>query len=158
IQATSAGAPTAKTQTLTLAVVVPAPDFAIAVTVGQTAVLAGKTVVWSGTLTALHGYNHSVTLACATSGKPGTCTFSPPSLVPTAGGAAFTVTLGNSMAGTFDFTIQGSDGTITHTTSIVHLTVNTDVNVPPTLTDTSVQPGQTATTTMSLTPIGGSTF
>jgi hypothetical protein len=158
IQATSAGAPDAKTQPLTLVVIAPVPDFAIAVTASPTAVLAGQTVTWSGTLTALNGYNKTVTLACGTSGKPGTCTFNPVSLVPTAGAAAFTVRLGNATAGTFDFTIQGTDGTVTHPSPIETLIVNTDVDVPSTLADASVQSGQTATTSMNLSPVGGGTF
>ena len=158
IQATSAGAPAAKTRPLTLVVIAPVPDFAIAVTPGTNTVLAGKTVTWNGTLTALNGYNQTVTLSCATAGKPSTCTFQPASLKPTAGGAGFTVTLGSATAGTFDFTIQGTDGAITHATPILRLIVNTDVNVPPTLADVSVQPGQKATTSMNLSPIGGAVF
>jgi hypothetical protein len=158
IQAASAGAPAIKTQSLTLVVVVPVPDFAIAVTPGAGTLLTGQTVSWSGTLTALNGYNKTVTLACATAGKPGTCTFHPASLVPTSGGAGFTVTLGNPSAGTFDFTMQGTDGTITHATPIEHLVVNTDVAVPATLASASVKAGQTAATSMNLAPVGGGPF
>ncbi len=157
IQATSVGAPAAKTQTLTLVVVAPVPDFAVAVTANPAAVLAPQTVIWNGTLTAINGYNKTVTLSCTT-GKPGTCTFTPASLVPTSGGAAFTVTVGNATAGVFDFTIQGTDGTVTRASTIKTLTVNTDVGVPSSLADASAQPGQAATTSMSLTPVGGGTF
>jgi len=158
IQATSPGAPAAKTQALTLVVIAPVPDFAIAVTASPNVVLTAQTVTWNGTLTASNGYHKTVNLSCSTAGKPGTCTLNPSSLVPTAGGAPFTVTVGNATSGIFDFTIQGTDGTITHATPTVTLTVNTDVSVPLTLADTSVQAGQTATTSMSLSAVGGGPF
>lgn len=157
IQATSPGAPAPKTQTLTLAVIAPVPDFVIAVAATPATVLAAQTVTWHGTLTAINGYNQSVNLSCAGT-KPGTCTLTPASLVPTAGGAAFTVRVGNPNTGTFNFPIQGTDGTATHFSPTLTLTVNTDVAVPPLLTDASVQAGQVATTSMNLSPIGGSTF
>ena len=157
IQATSAGAPAPKTRTLTLVVVAPVPDFAVAVAASPNTVLAPQTVTWNGTLTAVNGYSKTVNLSCTT-GKPGTCSLNPASLVATSGGAAFTVTVGNATAGVFDFTIQGTDGTLTRSSPIERLTVNTDVAVPASLTDTSVQAGQTATTSMSLAPVGGGTF
>jgi hypothetical protein len=157
IQATSPGAPAPKTQTLTLVVTPSLPDFAVAVAASPNAVLTGQTITWSGTLTATNGYHQAVSLSCTT-GRPGTCSFSPGSLVPTPGGTGFTVTLGNATAGRFDFTIQGTDGTLTQASPIENLTVNTDVVVPATLADASVQAGQTATTTMSLGPVGGGTF
>ncbi|HWZ84337.1 MAG TPA: hypothetical protein VNW47_17040 [Terriglobales bacterium] len=156
IQATSTGAPAPETQTLTLEVIAPVGDFSLAVTASPNASLAHSTVAWSGTLTAVNGYNKSVTLSC-TAGKPGTCTFTPSTLVPTSGGAGFTVTVGNTSVGDFDFTIEGTDGTLTHA-SPGHLTVNTDVTLPGSLADASVQPGQTATTSLNVAPFGGPTF
>ena len=157
IQAASAGAPAAKTQALTLVVVAPAGDFAIAVNATPNAALSGQTVTWNGTLTALNGYNQAVTLSC-TNGRPGTCTPNPASLVPGPGGTAFAVTVGNPSANQFDFTIQATDGTLTHATPTEHLTVNTDVGVPASIADASVEPGQTAITTLDLAPVGGSVF
>jgi hypothetical protein len=157
IQATSAGAPAPKTQTLTLVVSASLPDFTLAVTASPNVVLSGQTITWNGTLTAINGYSQAVSIGC-TAGKPGTCAVNPASLVPAPGGSGFTVTIGNAAAGVFDFTIQGTDGTLTHASPIEHLTVNTDVNVPLTLANASVQAGQTATTSMSLSPVGGGTF
>ena len=78
--------------------------------------------------------------------------------MPTSGGAAFTVTVGSATVGTFNFSIQGTDGTITQSQS-VSLTVNGTFTVPGTLTPpTSASPGQKTTTTMLLTPVGGTTF
>ncbi len=158
ISAMTAGAPSAKPQTFTLTVTGPAPDFAIAVTATPNATVVNQNVTWDGTLTAANGYNGSVTLTC-TAGAPGTCAIAPSPLAPTAVGAGFTVTLGSTTAGTFSFTIQGTDGTLTHATATQTLTVGTDV----TWTDTgnatvTVAAGQTASYTFSAVPAGRATF
>ncbi len=158
ISAMTAGAPSAKPQTFTLTVTGPAPDFAIAVTATPNATVVNQNVTWEGTLTAANGYSGSVTLTC-TAGAPGTCAIAPSPLTPTAGGARFTVTLGSATAGTFSFTIQGTDGALTHATATETLTVGTDV----TWTDTgnatvTVAAGQSASYTFSAVPAGGAAF
>ncbi|MGA3107456.1 MAG: sialidase family protein [Terriglobales bacterium] len=158
ISATTAGAPAAKTQTFDLTVTEAVADFGIAVTANPNVAVANQTVTWNGTLTALNGYNGSVSLTCS-GASPAMCATAPPTLVPTASGAAFTVTLANATTGAFNFVIQGSDGTITHTTATETLTVGTDVawSNPGNSTET-VGAGQTATYTFSAAPVGGSAF
>jgi hypothetical protein len=153
-----AGAPAAKTQTFTLTVTGPTPDFAIAVTSTPNATVANQNVTWNGTLTAVNGYSGSVHLTCA-AGAPTTCGIVPATLTPTSGGAGFAVTLGNATTGAFNFTIQGTDGTLTHATPTKSLTVGTDV----TWTDTggttgTVLAGQSATYTFSAVAVGGTAF
>src|SRR6266446_183395 len=101
------------------------PDFSLAVTATPNSTLVAQNVTWNGTLTAINGYNKTVTLSCTAgaSAPPATCTPSPASLTPTGN---FTFTVGSTSAGTFNFNIQATDGTITHTQA-VSLTVNTDV-------------------------------
>jgi len=158
ISAMTAGAPTPKTQAFGLTVTGPPPDFAIAVTATPNTTVANQNVTWNGTLTAANGYSGSVTLTCTT-GAPGTCASTPSTLTPTALGAAFTVKLGSATAGTSNFTIQGTDGTLTHATATETLTVGTDV----TWTDTgnasvTVAAGQSASYTFSAVPAGGAAF
>lgn len=157
LAANVAGAPAAKTQTFTLTVLSAGPDFSLAVTVTPNLTVVGQNVVWSGTLTSLHGYNSSVELSC-TGAAPGTCTVSPSTLVPTASGAAFTVTAGSATTGSFNFSIQGTDGTLTHSQA-VSLTVGTDVAWTDTgNSSVSVQAGRSASYSFSAAPAGGSTF
>ena len=158
LAATTTGAPASKTQTFGLTVTGLAPNFAIAVEATPNTTVVNQNVMWNGTLTALNGYSGSVTLTC-TAGAPATCGIVPPTVTPTAGGAAFAVTSGSATAGAFNFTIQGTDGTLTHATPISTLTVGTDV----TWTDTgsasvTVLAGQNASYTFSAAPAGGGTF
>jgi len=158
VAAMATGAPAAKTQTFGLTVTGPAPNFAIAVTATPNTTVVNQNVTWDGTLTALNGYSGSVTPTC-TAGAPGTCGITPSTLTPTAGGAAFTVTLGSATAGAFNFTIQGTDGTLTHATPTETLTVGTDVTWTDTGSATvTVLAGQSASYTFSAVPVGGGTF
>jgi len=159
ISAMTAGAPAAKTQTFALTVTAPVPDFTIVVTPTPSTTPANQNVTWNGTLTAVNGYSGSVTLTC-TAGEPGTC-LSPTAVTPTPGGAPFTVTLGSQTPGTFNFAIQGTDGTLTHATPTETLTV-TGLATGFTWTDTgsataTVLAGQSASYTFSAVP-GGASF
>ena len=158
ISATTSGAPAPKTQTFNLTVTAPTPDFAMAVTPTPSMTVAGQNVTWNGTLTALNGYSGTVTLSC-TAGAPATCGSTPAALVPTAGGTAFTVTLGNAATGTFNFAIRATDGTLTHTTPAEALAVGTDVGWTDTgSSSVTVAAGQSATYQFSATPTGGNAF
>ncbi len=160
VAATATGAPAAKTQTFGLTVTALTLDFAIAVTATPNTTVVNQNVTWNGTLTAVNGYAGSVTLTC-TAGAPGTC-ITPAPKTPTAGGTPFAVTLGSATTGTFSFTIQGTDGTLTHATPTETLTVGTP-GTDVTWTDTgnasaTVLAGQSASYTFSAAPEGGGTF
>jgi hypothetical protein len=98
------------------------PNFAITVEATPSSVFTNQTVTWNGRLTALDGYTGTVTLACS-AGRPGTCGVTNSTVIPTPAGVPFTITLGNSMPGTFNFTIHATDGTLTHATPTETLTV-----------------------------------
>jgi hypothetical protein len=161
LSAMTAGAPAPKTQTFSLTVTVPVKDFTIAVTATPTTTPANQNVTWDGTLTAENGYSGTVTLGC-TAGAPATCELTPPKVAPAAGGTGFTVTLGSATPGTFNFTIQGTDGTRTHATPTETLTV-TAQSGDFTWADTgsssaTVLAGQNGSYTFSAAPVGGGTF
>ncbi len=157
LAANVAGAPAAKTQTFAMTVGTAIPDFTLAVTTTPSATVLGQNVTWNGTLTALRGYATMVNLSCVGT-VPGTCSVSPASLLPTAAGAAFTVTAGNATPGAFSFGIQGTDGTLTHSQA-VNLAVNTDVTWTGTGSGAvTVQAGQSAQYSFLAAPVGGATF
>jgi hypothetical protein len=106
------------------------PDFSIMVGATPTSTPVNQQVIWNGTLTAENGYDTAVAMSCAGS-APGTCALTPTAAIPTSGGSPFTVTLNSETIGTFNFTIQGTDGTRTHATPTETLTVGTGVTVSP---------------------------
>src|SRR5208283_5063954 len=133
------------------------PDFALTVAATPSATVVGQNVTWNGTLTALSGYSGTVSLSCV-GPATGTCVVNPSQLAPTPSGAAFTVTVGNATTGTFNFSIQGTDGTLTHTQA-VSLTVGTDVEWTDTgSASATVKAGQGAIYTFSAAPVGDQTF
>jgi hypothetical protein len=133
------------------------PNFEFGVTATPTSTLINTPVTWNASIGATNGYNKAVTLSCAGAEVPTTCTVSPSSITPTAAGVAFTVTAGNTTAGTFTFNIQGTDGTITNTQSVT-LAVNRDFTLGPASTPIAPNPGQSTTTSVVVTAVGGSTF
>ena len=69
------------------------------------------------------------------------------------------MTLGSATAATFNFEIQGTDGTLTHATATETLTVGTDVTWTDTGSATAtVLAGQSASYTFSAAPAGGEAF
>jgi hypothetical protein len=71
-------------------------------------------VNFNGVLTSLNGYNSAVNLSCG-SGAPQTCSAAPASVVPTASGSAFIVTVGSGQCGVYKFNIvaAGTDPLVT---------------------------------------------
>ena len=158
IAAATAGAPFTKTQTFSLLVTKSVGDFSIAVNAIPGSTVVNRNVTWSGSLTALNGYGGSVTLSCTT-GAPATCAVTPATLVPTAGGATFSVTVGSATAGAFSFTLQATDGTLAHATPIESLTVGTDVSWTNSGGATAtVLAGQSASYSFMASPVGGTAF
>jgi hypothetical protein len=158
LSAMASGAPAPKTQTFSLTVTGPLPDFSIVVTATPNTTVANQNATWSGTLTAKNGYSGSVTLT-GVGTVPGTWSILPATLTPTTSGVSFTLTLGNATAAAFNFTIQATDGTLTHATPTETLTVGTDVTWTDTgSTTAAVSAGQSATYAFSAAPIGAASF
>lgn len=161
IIATTSGGPQL-TQNLTLTVNnVTDYELKIAAPTSQTTpeTAQGAQATFSGTLTALNGYNSAVKLTCAagTTAPPPSCVAIPPSVTPTAGGAAFTVTVKSKVVGTYHFKIlaTGTDpGAIQHSQDVSFATTFsfglTDQAGPQ-----SIPSGQTATYDLILMPYGG---
>ncbi len=103
------------------------------------------------------GFSGSVALAA--SGLPNgvTANFNPTSTTST---STLTLTASGSAAagGPTTVTITGTSGSLTATTTVA-LTVSQDVSVPPTLTNpATAEAGQSTSTSMTLSPVGGGNF
>lgn len=156
ISANTAGAPGAKTQNLSLTVTALA-DYVLAISNPSLSTTAGVQTTFNGTLTAFNGYSSLVNISCG-AGAPPTCT--PTSATPTAGGAAFSVTVSSGTAATYNFNITGvgTDGSATTHSLPVSLTVNADFSFSNTSGSQTVLAGQTATYDLDFNPVGAATF
>jgi hypothetical protein len=110
------------------------PDFQIAVSNTPLTAFAGTTPTFNGTVTAVNGYNSSVTLSCATgtTSPPSPCTPAPPSFTPASTGTAFSLTTG-SVIGDYSFNLRGvgSDpNAATHVAALVLHVVDLDLTAP----------------------------
>jgi hypothetical protein len=102
------------------------PDFQIIVPTSTLTVFAGTTPKFNGTVTALNGYNSSVTLSCTpgSTNPPSPCTPAPATLTPTSSGTAFSLTTGSTI-GDYSFNLQGvgSDSNNTSQLAAINLSV-----------------------------------
>jgi hypothetical protein len=134
---------------------VPAADFYLSPTPSSQTVIQGNSTTYSVTVNPLNGYTDTVILSVA-SGCPtgGTCTISPASVGPPYSASTLSVSTSSSTpGGTYALTIQGTDGTLTHTTSVTLVVTIPDFSIFSSLTSTSVARGHTATYPLTLTSV-----
>jgi hypothetical protein len=159
ISATTPGAPAPKTQSVSLTVTTISPDYTVTINNSPLSATVNTSGTFNGTLKALNGYISPVNLSCGT-GAPPTCTVSPASVTPTVAGAPFTVTVQSNLALGYNFSVSGT-GTdaahIAHATPVVFNSLFT-FTVADTSTTQSVKAGQTASYSLTVTPVGSTTF
>lgn len=102
----------------------PNPDFSLAISNPTQTVFPGATATFNGTLTAIDGYNSSVTITCQPghTGVPGTCNGT--TATPSPGGQAFSVTASSASAQDFAFNIRGVGSDPANTTHTQAVTLN----------------------------------
>ncbi len=100
------------------------PDFQIAVSPASLTVFPESSATFTGTITALNGYDNSVELSCVGTVLPSPCTPSPVSLTPTSLGSSFLMTPGTSTVGDYSFNVQGAGSDPNNTTHTVPVTLN----------------------------------
>jgi len=132
----------AKTQILSTAIIA-APDFSVAIANPSLTAHVDTPAVFNGTLTALNGYSSSINLSCGQN-APSNCDVSPSIIVPTASGAAFSVTVSSGVSQAYNFAIvcTGTDAArISHSAPVSF----------------SALPEQGFDFTMAVNPLSGST-
>jgi hypothetical protein len=159
ISATTPGAPAAKTQTVGLTVTPPAPDYLLTISNSPQSAPVNQASTFNGIAKAVNGYGSAVNLTCGPGGPP-TCTISPSSITPTVAGAPFTVTTRSTLAQAYGFGINGT-GTdaahVAHTAPVVFNSLFTLTIIDSSGTQ-SVKAGQSAIYSLTVTPVGASTF
>jgi len=116
------------------------PDYQFSISNSPLTAFPGQSPAFTGTATAVNGYNNSVALSCVagTSPPPSTCTLSPPAFVPTFN-TPFTVTVGGAV-GDYNFNVQGYGADSKHITHPIPVTlhvVNFGMTSPSTSTVTA---------------------
>ncbi|MDP9343602.1 MAG: hypothetical protein M3Q23_16230 [Actinomycetota bacterium] len=100
-------------------VVTNSPDFTISASPTTLSVDSGASGQTTITTAALNGYNAAITLSVNGLPVGASASFSPnPIAAPGSGTSTMTIDSGNAAAGTYPLTVSGSDGTITHITSV----------------------------------------
>ncbi|HTD21455.1 MAG TPA: polysaccharide lyase family 7 protein [Terriglobales bacterium] len=100
------------------------PNFSLSATPASQTVTAGSNTSYTASVSPVNGYTGTVTLSASGLPSGATASFSPASISGGSGSSTLTITTTSSTTtGTVTVTIGGTDGSLTHTTT-VSLTVN----------------------------------
>jgi hypothetical protein len=96
-----------------------APDFFLSTNPSTQTINPGGSTSYSVTVNPLNGYGNTVTLSLSGCPSGATCSISPSSVGPPYNPSTLSVSTTSSIAlGTYIITITGTDGTLTHTTTV----------------------------------------
>lgn len=98
------------------------PDFSVSCSPSSLSVSQGASTTSTCTVTSTNGYSSAVSLSCSGLPSGSSCSFSPSSVTPPSNGSAnstLTVTASGSAAtGSFGFDVDGTDGSLSRSTSL----------------------------------------
>ncbi len=95
------------------------PDFYLSTNPSTQTINPGGSTSYSVTVNPLNGYSNTVTLSLSGCPSGATCSISPSSVGPPYSASTLSVSTTSSIAlGTYTITITGTDGTLTHTTTV----------------------------------------
>jgi subtilisin family serine protease len=142
---------------VTLTVKAP-PDFSVAATPASRTVNAGTGTSYSVSVGALNGFVGSVTLSVA--GLPasvGTATLTPSAVTGSGTSQLAVTTYSNAAGGSYQLTITGVSGSITHAVPVTLAVVARDFTLSGSPSSVTVIRGHTASYTVSTSSLGGFT-
>ncbi len=151
------GAGMTRSGSASLTVVAP-PDFSLGASPTSQTVPSGGSAAYVIGVTSMSGFTGDVQLSAY--GLPaavGSMTLSP-AVVPSGGTSQLQVaTLANAPAGTYPITVTGTSGSLSHSVTVTLTVYTRDFSLSRSPSAVTVTRGQTATYTVSVTPIGGFT-
>ena len=154
---TMTGTSATRTHSTTISLVVNASgDFSLSALPTSRTITAGGTATYVATVSAMNGFNETVTFGV--SGLPAgvTATFTPPSVTASGTTDVTIVSAASTPAGTYPLTVTGTSATRTHSTTI-SLVVNAsgDFSLSALPTSRTITAGGTATYTATVAAING---
>jgi hypothetical protein len=144
------------THTASVTLVVSTPDFSITASPTSQTVNQGNPTSYTVTLNPISGYSGTVTFGL--SGQPAgvSFNFAPPTLTGSGSTVLNISTASSTVPGTYPLTINASDGTLTHTTSVtLVVTPAGDFQISTTIASQTVNPGQNAGYGITVTSLNG---
>jgi pseudomonalisin len=144
------------THTASATLVVSTPDFSLSATPSSQTINQGASSSYSITLTPLAGYTGTVSFAVSGLPAGATGSFNPVSLITSGSTALNIATATTTIPGTYALTITGSDGVLTHTTSVtLVITPAGDFSLSSTIASQTVTQGQNTGYGINVTSING---
>jgi hypothetical protein len=131
------------------------PDFYLTSNPSSQTVVQGNSTTYNETVNPLNGYSGTVSLS-VTAGCPtgATCTISPGSVGPPYSPSTLTVSTSSSTpGGNYNLTITGTDGTLTHTTSVALVVIVPDFSISASTNNQTIKAGTSAKYPLTLKPL-----
>lgn len=136
------------------------PYFSLGASPSNATVISGSSTSYAISVTGVNGFSSPVSLACSGLPSGASCSFNPPSVSPGSSPATSTVTVSTvagTAANTYNVTITGTSGSVSHDTSvslIVQVGPTPDFAISAT-SPVTVSAGASVTSAISITAING---
>ncbi len=143
------------THTASVTLVVLAPDFSLSASPASQSINQGGSTSYTITQTALNGYTGTVSYSVTGLPAGATPTFTPASVAGSGTATLSVATTTTTAAGTYGLTITGTDGTLTHSTSVTLVISTPDFSLSAAPSSQTINQGSPTSYTVTLNPISG---
>jgi len=131
------------------------PDFSLSATPATQSVNQGSTATYTVTESVFDNYSNTVTFSVSGLPAGASPTFTPPTLSGAGTTSLSITTLATTPLGSYPLTITGTDGVLTHTTSVTLVITTPDFSLAATPASQTVVVGNTANYTATVTALNG---
>jgi subtilase family serine protease len=133
------------------------PDFSLSATPASQSVNQGSTATYTVTESVFDNYSNTVTFSVSGLPAGASPTFTPPTLSGAGTSSLSITTLATTPLGSYPLTITGTDGTLTHTTSVTLVITAPDFSLTASPATQTVVVGSTANYTATVAALNGYT-